>query len=126
MILPLRLVNNKTKEEGIKRLPLAEQGKFFFAVHGVEAVGAKVGYAVVFSFGLQQRFNALQDGVVEAFFVGVGVDDGGCHRTPGLVGFQFRAESSADFLGERRCAVILYGFQATWKAGGFYSLRKMR
>ena len=81
MILPLRLVNNKPKEEGIKRLPLAEQGKFFFAVHGVEAVGAKVGYAVVFSFGLQQRFNALQDGVVEAFFVGVGVDDGGCHRT---------------------------------------------
>ena len=65
------------QHQRIQRLALAEQGQLLFRVDGVEAIGIQVDEPVFLPLGVQQRLHTLQNGMVEAFLVRVGVDDGG-------------------------------------------------
>ena len=64
------------QHQRIQRLALAEQGQLLFRVDGVEAIGIQVDEPVFLPLGVQQRLHPLQNGMVEAFLVWVGVDDG--------------------------------------------------
>ena len=65
------------QHQRIQRLALAEQGQLLLRVDRVEAIGIQVDEPIFLPLGVQQRLNPLQNGMVEAFLVRVGVDDGG-------------------------------------------------
>ena len=65
------------QHQRIQRLALAEESQLLLRVDGVEAIGIQVDEPIFLPLGVQQRLHPLQNGMVEAFLIRVGVDDGG-------------------------------------------------